>query len=155
MENPPHTLSAITISRPNSQCIELTSLSDLERRPDGAEQTDSGDHSEFYGPRNSNPLDKVRQRTSGSSDVLTATNATTFGKDNGKPVQRSSDTPSYSEEKNRISTTSSAGISRSSVSGASFNAVEVSYGLNKWDIIAAAGKLPLYSDKIVKLPEML
>jgi hypothetical protein len=126
LDTPPNTLSAITISRPNSQCIELTSLSDLDRRPDGAEQTDAGEHGEFYGIRHSNPLDKERQRTSGCS--TDCTNATTFGKE--KVVQKPSDAPSNEgESKNRISGTSSAGLSRtsrSSVSGASLTAaVEV------------------------------
>ena len=115
-------MSAITISRPNSQCIELTSLSDLDRRPDGAEQTDAGEPSEFYGSRHSNPMDRERQRTSGCSNDCT--NATTFGKE--KVAQKPSDAPSNnSENKNRISGTSSAGLSRtsrSSVSGASVTA---------------------------------
>ena len=122
LDTPPNTLSAITISRPNSQCIELTSLSDLDRRPDGAEQTDAGEPSEFYGSRHSNPMDKERQRTSGCSNDCT--NATTFGKE--KVAQKPSDAPSNnSENKNRISGTSSAGLSRtsrSSVSGASVTA---------------------------------
>ena len=124
-DNPPNTLTAITISRPNSQCIELTSLSDLDRRPDGAEQTDAGERGEFYGARHSNPFDKERQRTSGCSGT-DSTNATTFGKE--KVVKKPSDAPSNvidDESKNRISGASSAGLSRtsrSSVSGASLTA---------------------------------
>ncbi|CAB4016155.1 adhesion G -coupled receptor L3 isoform X1 [Paramuricea clavata] len=122
LDTPPNTLSAITISRPNSQCIELTSLSDLDRRPDGAEQTDAGEPSEFYGSRHSNPMDRERQRTSGCS--TDCTNATTFGKE--KVVQKPPDVPTNDgESKKRISGTSSAGLSRtsrSSVSGASLTA---------------------------------
>ena len=122
MDTPPNTLSAITISRPNSQCIELTSLSDLDRRPDGAEQIDSGEPGEFYGSRHSNPMDSERQRTSGCSNDMT--NASTFGKE--KVVQKPSNAPASNDEsKNRISGASSAGISRtsrSSVSGASITA---------------------------------
>ena len=130
LESPPNTLSAIKISRPSSQSIELTSLSDLDRgneRPDGAEQNDSGERRELYSPRNSNPVEKVRERTSSSSDYQCAT---TFGIDNDTPIHSSSDKPNgITDEKNRISGTSSAGISRtsrSSISGASLGAVEVS-----------------------------
>ena len=127
LENPPNTLSAITISRPNSQAVEITSLSDLDRRPDGAEQAECGEPGEFYsGSRNSNPLDKVRPRTSGSSD---SPHATTFGKESRKST---SEKQGEEDPKNRTSVTSSAGISRtshSSVSGASLGTVEVSDAL--------------------------
>ncbi|XP_028392283.1 adhesion G protein-coupled receptor L4-like isoform X2 [Dendronephthya gigantea] len=119
LDTPPNTLTAITISRPNSQCIELTSLSDLDRRPDGAEQTDAGETGEFYGSRHSNPLDRERQRTSGCSTDCT-NNSTTFGKE--KVVPKPSEAPGDNEGKNRISGASSVGLSRtsrSSVSGAS------------------------------------
>lgn len=136
LDTPPNTLSAITISRPNSQCIELTSLSDLDRRPDGAEQTDAGEPSEFYGSRHSNPMDRERQRTSGCS--TDCTNATTFGKE--KVVQKPPDVPTNDgESKKRISGTSSAGLSRtsrSSVSGSSLTAAaDVRTSLKAYHIV--------------------
>lgn len=123
LDSPPNTLTAITISRPNSQCMELASLSDLDRRPDGAEQTDASERGEFYGSRHSNPIvDKERQRTSGCSTDYNS--ATTFGREKiaSTPQNTSS---KEGDSRSRISGTSSTGVSRtsrSSVSGSSITA---------------------------------